>query len=148
MLLNRHLLAARRHCRGMSDDALYPDFVSTEADRVRWDGFGMCYRGRLLDEWFYLTRQGLKNPTTIAEVEETMDIGTVTMENWPTLGTYHAESCRDATSLYYDGQPFVDINRLPTNDGRIEYEVQFRDGTWLLAGPENISYNPCRDIRY
>lgn len=51
------------------------------------------------------------------------------------LGTYHAVSCRDATSLEHDGAPYYEVNELATADGRPLVEILLADGLWLLADP-------------
>lgn len=56
------------------------------------------------------------------------------------IGTFHAVGCRDAASLERDGQAYYQTNDLDTADGRPLCEVQFADGTWLLA-------DPTRDLR-
>lgn len=53
------------------------------------------------------------------------------------IGTFHAVASRDASSLDRDGHPYYASNRLETRDGRPLVEVQFVDGTWLLADPEH-----------
>lgn len=52
------------------------------------------------------------------------------------LGTYRAISCRDASTLGRDGQPYYGLNTLTSRTGDAEVEVQFADGTWMLADPE------------
>ena len=34
------------------------------------------------------------------------------------LGTYHAVSCKDPSSMERDGEPFYEFNRLPSSTGR------------------------------
>ena len=58
-----------------------------------------------------------------------------------TLGTFHAVSCKDATSLDYDGQEFTEINKLSSRTGEDVYEVAFADGMWLLAKPADLTLN-------
>lgn len=51
------------------------------------------------------------------------------------LGTYHARSCTDATSLHYDGAEFYDFATLSSRTGVPVAELQFDDGTWKLCNP-------------
>ena len=57
------------------------------------------------------------------------------------LGTFHAVSCKDATSLDYDGQEFIEINELSSRTGEAAYEVGFADGMWLLAKSADLKLN-------
>lgn len=53
------------------------------------------------------------------------------------IGTFHAVASRDASSQDRDGHPYYECNRLDTADDRPLVEIQFADGTWLLADPEH-----------
>lgn len=57
------------------------------------------------------------------------------------LGTFHAVTCQDPTSLDYDGQEFIEINKLDSRTGEDVYEVGFADGMWLLAKSADLTLN-------
>lgn len=57
------------------------------------------------------------------------------------IGTFRAVTCQDPTSLDYDGQPIIEINKLSSRTGEDVYEVAFADGMWLLAKPADITLN-------
>lgn len=54
------------------------------------------------------------------------------------IGTYHAVTYRDPSSLEYDGQGFIEINRLSSQTGEDVFEVGFADGMWLLAKAADV----------
>lgn len=54
------------------------------------------------------------------------------------IGAFRAVTCQDPTSLDYDGQPIIEINKLSGDDA---YEVGFADGMWLLAKSADIALN-------
>lgn len=51
------------------------------------------------------------------------------------LGTHHARSCADATSLHYDGAEFYNFATLNSRAGKPVAELQFGDGLWKLCDP-------------
>ena len=54
------------------------------------------------------------------------------------LGVFHAVSTRDGEAQARDGQAFYALNRLGSQaDGAI-VEIQFSDGTWMLATPTDL----------
>jgi hypothetical protein len=53
------------------------------------------------------------------------------------LGTFHAITVKDAAALERDGHPYFAVNRLAGDDA---WEVQFADGTWMLAHLADLNY--------
>lgn len=56
------------------------------------------------------------------------------------LGTFRSITTRDAGGTERDGQPYYAYNTL-RSAGRQVIEIQFGDGTWMLADPQELDTN-------
>lgn len=54
------------------------------------------------------------------------------------LGVFHAVSTRDGEAQARDGQAFYALNRLGSQADEAIVEIQFSDGTWMLATPTDL----------
>jgi len=58
--------------------------------------------------------------------------------NREALGVFNAVSTRDGEAQARDGQAFYALNRLGSQADEAIVEVQFGDGTWMLATPSDL----------
>ena len=58
--------------------------------------------------------------------------------NREALGVFHAVSTRDGEAQARDGQAFYALNRLDSQADEAIVEIQFGDGTWMLATPTDL----------
>ena len=56
------------------------------------------------------------------------------------LGVFHAVSTRDGEAQARDGQAFYALNRLDSQADEAIVEIQFSDGTWMLATPTDMEF--------
>ena len=54
------------------------------------------------------------------------------------LGVFHAVSTRDGEAQARDGAAFYTLNRLDSQADEAIVEIQFSDGTWMLATPTDL----------
>ena len=54
------------------------------------------------------------------------------------LGVFHAVSTRDGEAQARDGEAFYALNRLGSQGDEAMVEIQFSDGTWMLATPTDL----------
>jgi hypothetical protein len=55
------------------------------------------------------------------------------------LGRFHAVRTRDGEALAHDGQAYFALNALESSSGKqAVVEIQFADGSWMLAEPEDL----------
>jgi len=55
------------------------------------------------------------------------------------LGRFRATRTRDGEALAHAGQPYFAMNALETsNEQEPSVEIQFADGFWMLAEPEDL----------
>ena len=57
----------------------------------------------------------------------------------PPLGWFHAVKTRDGQARERDGAPIFLANELEAADVSV-FEVQFADGLWMLAAPDDITW--------
>jgi hypothetical protein len=60
------------------------------------------------------------------------------------LGRFRAREVRDAEALKRDGEPFFQIHRLRTKDGRPLFEILFGDGLWMLANEADLEHESVK----
>jgi hypothetical protein len=65
------------------------------------------------------------------------DMATASVQISP-LGHFRAREVRDGEALKRDGEPFFQIHRLRTKDGRPLFEILFGDGLWMLASEADL----------
>ncbi|KAB7742944.1 hypothetical protein GA707_14905 [Nostocoides sp. F2B08] len=65
------------------------------------------------------------------------------MSNDGRMGCFQARVTRDGEAMVRDGQPYFAVNRLmeenPVDRDRYLYEIQFADGTWMLAREDDLA---------
>ena len=54
------------------------------------------------------------------------------------LGVFHAGRTRDGEAQARDGQAFYALNALDSQADEAIVEIQFSDGTWMLATPTDL----------
>jgi len=54
------------------------------------------------------------------------------------LGVFHAVSTRDGEARARDGEDFYALNPLGSQSGEAAVEIQFEDGFWMLAVPDDL----------
>ena len=53
-------------------------------------------------------------------------------------GVFRANSTRDGEAHVRDGEPFYALNRLDNQADQDIVEIQFSDGFWMLATPDDL----------